>query len=171
MASIVSHRSREGDTRAGECTGGRRGGRRALVWLLVPVLLLGVLIVAIYARSQGAAATTKGVPLPGVPTQPADRFIQSIVVDDGALGWRQLCPSLQARLPVDALVQQADAERASMVQQGVRLSARFTGSHPAAGGILRTYVLTARWPNGATQQRTFAVLTQASGCVADIQSQ
>ena len=143
---------------------GRTVGRRALAWLLVPLLLAAAGSVILFARPQGQG---------GAPsTLPADRFIQSIVTDDGALGWHQLCPSIQARLSLNELVQQADAERAAVAQQHVWLTMKFVGTQPQqGGGEQRVYVVTAHWPNGTTQQRTFAVLTQPSGCVEDVQNQ
>jgi|GraSoi_2013_60cm_1033757.scaffolds.fasta_scaffold75809_1 hypothetical protein len=144
---------------------GRTIGRRTLVWLLVPLLLAGVVgSVVLFTRPQAQGA---------VPTTvPADRFIQSIVTDDGALGWHQLCPDIQARLSIDALVQQANAQRAAVAQQHVRLTMKFVGTQPQqGGGEQRVYLLTAYWPNGMSQQRTFTVLTQPSGCVEDVQNQ
>jgi hypothetical protein len=45
-------------------------------------------------------------------------------------------------------------------------------AHPRqGGGAQRVYVVTAHWPNGTTQTRTFTVLTQSSGCVEDVQNQ
>src|SRR5262249_5237205 len=104
--------------------------------------------------------------------QPADRFMQSIVTDDGALGWNQLCPSIQAQLPIGELVQQADAQRALLAQEGIRLTVKFVGSNPQrGGGALRVYEVTAHWPTGRTELRTFNVLTQPSGCVEDVTNQ
>jgi hypothetical protein len=144
---------------------GRTVGRRTLAWLLIPLLLAGVVgSVVLFTRpqAQGAAPTTV----------PADRFIQSIVTDDGALGWHQLCPNIQARLSLDALVQQANAERAAVTQQHVRMTMKFVGTQPQqGGGEQRVYLLTAYWPSGMSQQRTFTVLTQPSGCVEDVQNQ
>ena len=144
---------------------GRTVGRRALVWLLVPLLLAGVVgSVVLFTRPQAQGAAPA--------TVPADRFIQSIVTDDGALGWHQLCPDIQARLSIDALVQQANAQRAAVAQQHVRLTMKFVGTQPQqGGGEQRVYLLTAYWPNGMSQQRTFTVLTQPSGCVEDVQNQ
>jgi hypothetical protein len=98
--------------------------------------------------------------------------MQSLVTEDGALGWRQLCPNIQAQLPQDALVQQADAMRAAAVREGVWLTAQRvdTQSQPS-GGEAHVYRVTMHWPNGATQQRTYSVLTQSSGCVEDVQTQ
>ena len=145
---------------------GRIVGHRALAWLLVPLLLAGVGSAVLFTRPQGQRAAV------APSTLPADRFIQSIVTDDGALGWHQLCPSIQARLSLDALVQQADAQRAALAQQHVRLTMKFVGTQrQQGGGEQRVYLLTAHWPSGMTQQRTFTVLTQPSGCVEDVQNQ
>ena len=42
---------------------------------------------------------------------PADLFMQSVVKRDGTLGWHQLCPSLQAQLPLSMLASQVEAQR------------------------------------------------------------
>jgi hypothetical protein len=140
-------------------------------------MLLMVLIVpaALFARSQGSWAGTASGGHSDTPRltslQPADRFMQSIVTDDGALGWRQLCPNIQAQLPMDQLVQQANAQRAAAAQEGVRLTMQFVGTHRQQdGGVTRVYVVTAHWPDGTTQQRMYNVLTQSSGCVEDVQN-
>lgn len=99
---------------------------------------------------------------------PADRFVQSVVADDGKLGWEQLCPDIQAALPVDQMTQQADAARAAAAEQGLRLTSQFVRAQPGqAGGETRLYLITAHWQNGTMQQRNFAVVTQESGCVED----
>lgn len=146
-----------------------------LVWMLVPLLLIAVVSAVIYARTQGQSvpskASSSAMHTHTAPTKPADRFMQSIVTEDGALGWRQLCPSIHAQLPQDELVQQANAERAAAARQGVWLTMEFKGTHARqGGGELRVYLVTAHWPNGTTQQRTFNVFTQASGCVEDVQN-
>jgi hypothetical protein len=149
-----------------------RSGRRTLVWLLVPVLLAVVAIAAIaYLRAAGSAPASEATTHPG-QVVPADRFIQSIIKDDGSLGWHQLCPSVQAQIPQGMLVQQANAQRTAMAQNGLRLTADFVGARPQpSGGELRLYVVTAHWPNGTMEQRTYSVLTQMSGCVEDVKSQ
>ncbi len=151
---------------------------RMLMWLLVPLLLLAAMsaIFYMYARTHGSAVASPppadGVRIPTEAMQPADRFMQSIVTEDGALGWQQLCPDIQAGLPLEVLVQQADAQRAAAKRQGVWLTMEFTGTHPQrGGGDIHVYRVTAHWPNGATQQRTFSVFTQPSGCVEDVQNQ
>jgi hypothetical protein len=144
--------------------------------MLLPVLLMVVVVpAALFAHSQGSlGGTASGGPSDTAHLtllQPADRFMQSIVTDNGALGWRQLCPNIQAQLPMDQLVQQADAQRAAAAQEGVRLTMQFVGTHPQQdGGVTHVYVVTAHWPNGTTQQRMYNVLTQSSGCVEDVQN-
>jgi len=156
---------------------GRIASRRTVVLLLlVPLLLAALVPAALYVQSRGLTAAS-GVSslvarVHGTPVQPADQFMQSVVTDDGALGWHQLCPSLQAQLPMDQLVQQADVQRTAVAQQGIKLSVQFIGTRSRqGGGALRVYVVTARWPNGTSQTRTFTVLTQPSGCVEDVQNQ
>lgn len=152
----------------------RSGRRRALAWLLVPALLAVVVVVVavvMYVRAAGSTPASEATTHPG-QTVPADRFIQSIVRDDGSLGWHQLCPSVQAQIPQGMLIQQANAQRAAMAQHGLRLTADFIGARPQpSGGELRVYVVTAHWPNGTMEQRTYSVLTQMSGCVEDVKSQ
>jgi hypothetical protein len=149
--------------------------RWRLAWLLVPVLLVVAVpaILYMYAQRSSPMAVVPGsrAPTHSVPRQPADRFIQSIVTEDGALGWHQLCPTIQAQLPMDELVQQANEQRVTLLQHGIRLTMRFTGTMPRqGGGTVRMYEVTAHWPGGNTQQRTFSVYTQRSGCVEDVQS-
>jgi hypothetical protein len=129
--------------------------------------------VVLYARTQGSVVASNA-PSSGehVRTQPADQFMRSLVTEDGALGWRQLCPNIQAQLPQDALVQQADAMRAAAAREGVWLTMESVGtSSQSGGGALHVYRVTMHWPNGATQQRTYSVLTLSSGCVEDVQVQ
>jgi hypothetical protein len=145
------------------------------MWFLVLtlVVLLAVAVpVVLYGHAQGWGATSSATPSSvqvGTTSKlPADRFVQSILTSDGALGWRQLCPSVQATLPVDELVQQANAARSAAAQQGIRLTAQFERSTSRqGGGEQRLYMVTAHLSNGATQQRNLAVLTQPSGCVED----
>jgi hypothetical protein len=145
--------------------------RRSMLWLLIPVAALAVVPVIMYAHvtrfpRHAAVAVASTQPAP------ADEFIRSIVIDDGSLGWRQLCPSVQAQIPQSDLIHQADAQRAAMEQSGVTLTQSFVGTRPRpTGGEIRVYVLTAHWPNGDTLSRTYSVLTQTSGCVEDVKNQ
>jgi hypothetical protein len=122
-------------------------------------------VVVLLARQAASGAGAGPITEPKLP---ADRFVQSVVTDDGKLGWDQLCPDIQAALPADQLVQQADEARAAAAKQGLRLSSQFVRSESMqAGGETRLYVITAHWSNGTTQQRNFTVVTQGSGCVED----
>ena len=150
--------------------GGRRWRMR--LWLLLPVLAAALGVSALtYTRVASLAATPR-ITHHVSSALPADLFIQSIVKDDGALGWQQLCPTVQAQVSRDMVAQQADEQRSLAAQGHLTLNSDFIGARPQpAGGELRVYVLTAHWPNGAAQQRTYSVLTQASGCVEDVLTQ
>ncbi len=152
------------------------GHGRLLLWLIVPVLLVSAIPAVRFA------STAEPAPAPQAATYvahastaqglPADRFMQSVVADDGALGWQQLCPSAQAQVTRDELVHQALLQRTAATQAGLRLNVDFIGARPRPeGGELRLYVVTAHWLSGATQLRTYSVQTQSSGCVADVQHQ
>lgn len=167
----IPHRSRERGAQAS----GRFTLRRKLIWLLVPLLFVLAAPVIILSQWPGSSGPEPPISYPeelrSQPVQPADRFMQSVVTDDGALGWHQLCPTLQAQLPMDELVQQANAQRDVVVKQGVRLTfKRVSVRSRQASGTVHEYVVTARWPNGSTQTRTFDVMTQPSGCVEDVQN-
>jgi hypothetical protein len=100
---------------------------------------------------------------------PADLFMRSIAIEDGDLGWQQLCPALQDQLPRDVLEQQASAQRTFQLQQGVTLSIEHVGDRPRpSGGEIRFYVATAHRADGATGQKTYVIQTQASGCVESV---
>lgn len=146
--------------------------RSVLVWVAVALLLVAAVPTAFYLFAHiapgGTARTSRPASTSGLP---ADRFIQSIVTADGALGWHQLCPSIQAQLPLGALEQQADAQRKAMRQQGVWLTATPEGTHAQQdGGVSHLYLVTAHWRSGAMQSTTFTVSTQSSGCVEDVQN-
>jgi hypothetical protein len=155
---------------------GDRGHRHILVWVLTSVLLLVPLVVSAIgitnARRQSATTkgTTTSLDLATGPPQPADLFMQSVATEDGELGWHQLCPDIQSRLPMASLVQQADTMRAQAAQEGVHLTVQPLGTRPQQGGWqLHIYRMTAHWTSGATRQWIFNVLTQPSGCVEDVQ--
>lgn len=158
------HRSRPTDLRL------RHG---ALVWLFILLLFVAAVSALLYVHAQGSAATartpTYGAHTSPAPMQPADQFMKSIVTGDGALGWHQLCPNIQAVLPEDVLVQQANTMHATAVREGVWPTIESLGTRTQPGGVAHIYRLTAHWPNGATRQQTFSVLTQPSGCVEDVQ--
>ena len=153
-----------------------RHHRRIWLLVLVPLLVAVAVGAAAFASARRSAmtsaATSHGIQTATAPTQPADLFMQSLVTENGDLGWHQLCPDIQARLPRDSLVQQADAMRAAAAQEGVRLTVESVGTRPQQGGwLMHVYRMTAHWTSGAMRQWTYDVLTQPSGCVEDIQGQ
>ena len=142
--------------------------RSVLVWAAIGLLLVvAVVPAAFYVFTHGVPGQSDS----GASVSPADRFMQSIVTGDGALGWHQLCPSVQAQLPLPALEQQASAQHKAMKQQGMWLTSTPVGTHPQQdGGLSHVYVVTAHWRTGVTQSTTFTVSTQRSGCVEDVQN-
>ncbi len=99
----------------------------------------------------------------------ADLFMQSVVKRDGTLGWHQLCPALQAQEPLTVLTSQVQQQRNAESRQGLTLTMDYIGAHARPqGGQIRTYVVTARLPDGWVAQRTYIVSTQTSGCVDDV---
>jgi hypothetical protein len=150
-------------------------GHRMLVGVAVLLLLVAASAV-LYSRAYSTATPSERPSRlafesgTSTPLQPADQFMHSIITEDGALGWHQLCPSLQAQLSMNALVQLAQAQRTALAQYGVRLTMKFVGTQPQRdGGVSHVYIVTAHWPSGTTQTRTYIVLTQRSGCVEDVQ--
>lgn len=125
-----------------------------VVMLATPILILGInWVVQSYAPS------------------PADLFMQSVIKRDGALGWYQLCPSVQAQLPLLVLARQVEQQRVAESRQGLTLTVDYVGSHPRPqGGQIRLYVVTARRPHGWVGLRMYIVYTQASGCVEDVEN-
>jgi hypothetical protein len=143
--------------------------RSVMVWVIVALLVL--LVVAVPTAFYVAAHVTPRASTSDLSASPSDRFIQSIVTHDGALGWHQLCPSVQSQLPLGVIEQQANAQRLAMAKQGMWLTAKPVGTRPQDdGGVSHEYVVTAHWRSGVTQSVTFTVFTQSSGCVEDVQS-
>src|SRR6266852_8128864 len=102
---------------------------------------------------------------------PADLFMQSVVKRDGALGWHQLCPALQAQEPLSVLTGQVEEQRIAESGQGLTLTVDYVGANSRLhGGQIRLYVVTARRSHGWAEQRTYIVYTQASGCVEDVKN-
>ena len=144
----------------------RYAGPRLVMVLAVLLASVGILAsIAVSIGRQGPTAYAK-------PSPPADVFMESIVTDDGSLGWQQLCPSTRTQIPENALVKQANAERSARAQQGLKLTMDFIGARPRpGGGELRVYIVTGHWPNGTMDMRTYSVLTQSSGCVENVNAQ
>ena len=134
--------------------------RSPIIWLgLVIVLAIPTLILATNWAVKANAPT------------PADIFMQSVIKRDGALGWHQLCPAMQAQVPLSLLAGQANRQRSAESQQGLTLTVDYIGAHAQPhGGQIRLYVVTAHRPNGWSAQRTYILYTQASGCVEDVKS-
>ncbi len=53
---------------------------------------------------------------------PADLFMQSVVKRDAAMGWHQLCSSVQSQVPLPALVGQVEKQR--IAEAGTKLLER-----------------------------------------------
>lgn len=141
-----------------------RPHRLVLGWvilLMVCIALAGASAVAygVFARGEQQAAPT-----------PADLFMQSVLTQNGALGWNQLCPDLQAQIPKTELILEANSQHASNLSQHVTLSMESLGVHSLAkGDQFHLYLVTARKPDGWESQRIYAVMTQGNGCVEDVQ--
>jgi hypothetical protein len=139
-----------------------RGPLAYLLILLGLVILLGagVYFFLLSPRMAQSAAPSR-----------ADLFMQSVVKQDGALGWHQLCPALQAQLPIDQLRSQAAEQKAADARQNISFSMRYLGAQTQPrGGEMRFYLVTAHRPDGWQVQRIYIVRTQSSGCVADVQN-
>lgn len=132
-----------------------------------PIVWLGLVVVL--AAPTLVVGTTWPVQAKG--PVPADLFMQSVVKRDGALGWHQLCPSLQAQVPLAELVRQVQEQRITELKEGLTLTLDYIGAHARPqGGQIRLYVVTARLPDGWVGLRTYILTTQASGCIDDIQN-
>jgi len=85
--------------------------RYPIVWLeLVALLATPMLILGTRGAVQATAAT------------PADLFMQSVVKRDAAMGWHQLCSSVQSQVPLSALAGQVEKQR--IVEAGTKLLER-----------------------------------------------
>lgn len=106
-----------------------------------------------------------------VASPPADLFMQSVIKRDGALGWHQLCPDLQARIPIDELQRQAAQQKSYEASQGVTLTMDYLGTHPQTDerGEIHLYLVTAKNDTGLLAQRIYVLTTQPAGCVEDVQ--
>ena len=81
----------------------------------------------------------------------------------------QLCPDVQAVLPLTVLDEQTASLRALDASSGISVSVRFVAAQTrTGGGEARVYLATAHWPDGTTMDRTFTLTTQSNGCVEDI---
>lgn len=129
-----------------------------------PVVLLGMLVLVT------AVPLTGQTRLHSEPSgAPADLFMQSVATLDGDLGWRQLCPAVQAQLPRAVILEQTGAQRLAASERGVSLSIDHVGDRGRPdGGKLHFYVATAHGADGAVSQKTYIVETQPGGCVESV---
>src|SRR3989442_3729432 len=136
--------------------------RYPIVWIGLVVLLATLTLILGMGTRWAVQANTP---------VPADLFMQSVVKRDGALGWHQLCPAMQAQMPLSALASQVQEERIAESGESLTLVVDYVEAHPQPQGVqIRDYVVTARRPNGWVGQRTYIVYTQASGCVEDVKN-
>jgi hypothetical protein len=135
-------------------------GRHPVV--LVNALLLLLLATAGVRRSVESFATAE--------SSPADLFIRSIVLEDGDLGWKQLCPSLQQDVPRTVMQELTTTQRAISSAKGMTLTVEHVADRPRpGGGEIRFYLGTLRTADGSTGQKTYIISTQVNGCVENIE--
>ena len=135
-----------------------------------PIVIVGMVlvVVGVLVWQVRAAAAENAVHI--TSAAPADLFMHSVATLDGDLGWNQLCPSVQAQLPRDLVLEQTGAQRLAASEQGVTLSIDYVGDHVRPdGGDVRFYVATAHRADGSVGQKTYIVKTQASGCVESVE--
>ena len=138
-----------------------RGLRRQPLLLVNAALLLLIGGVGIWRGAYVVRANSQ---------PPADLFMQSIVVEDGDMGWNQLCPSLQQQMPRETLEQLTATQRSIASDNGLSLTVEHVADRPRpTGGEVRIYIATLHSADGAIGQKTYVITTQASGCVEAIQ--
>jgi hypothetical protein len=129
-----------------------------------------VLLLVVVLATLGTLSEAGGLlPARGARAVPADLLMQSVVTRDGDLGWRQLCPAVQAQVPSAALQDVASTQRTAESGQGLSLTADLVGVRAqATGGEYRFYVVTAQRPDGTVLQRPYTLTTQPDGCVEEV---
>jgi hypothetical protein len=140
-----------------------------LILRILRAPIMWVCLVVVLAIPTFILVTNRAVP--AKTPAPADLFMQSVVKRDAALGWHQLCSSVQAQVPLASLAGQVEKQRIAEAGEGLTLTVDYIGAHAQPqGGQIRLYVVTAHRPNGWVGQRTYIVYTQAGGCVEDVKS-
>jgi hypothetical protein len=140
-----------------------------LILRILRAPIMWVCLVVVLAIPTFILVTNRAVPAK-TPT-PADLFMQSVVKRDAAMGWHQLCSSVQAQVPLAALAGQVEKQRIAEAGEGLTLTVDYIGAHAQPqGGQIRLYVVTAHRPDGWVGQRTYIVYTQVGGCVEDVKS-
>ena len=138
-----------------------RGLQRHPLLMINAFLLMAVGTLGVWRGADVVRATSSA---------PADLFMQSISTEDGDMGWKQLCPSLQQQLPRDTLQQLTATQRSIASERGLTLTVEHVGDRPRPeGGEIRFYIATLHTEDGAIGQKTYVITTQASGCVESIQ--
>jgi hypothetical protein len=128
-----------------------------------------ILLVAVVATLAAVSEAGRLLPDRGARAVPADLFMQSVVTRDGDLGWRQLCPEVQAQVPSAALHDVASTQRSADAGQSPTLTVDLVGVRSQAmGGEYRFYVVTAQRPDGTVLQRPYTLTTQPDGCVEEV---
>ncbi len=145
-----------------------RVGRAFVPRSILPFLALT--LAGAIVLTAGRLESTAGKPSTIRPV-PADLFIQSVVSRDGKLGWHQLCAPVRSQLSSAELTKTAQGQKARDAAAAVTLTWAYIATRPIQqGGALRFYLITAHWPGGATDHRTYTVHTDATGCVEDVQT-
>jgi hypothetical protein len=148
--------------------GGQKELRPRRRWMIYLMVLLG--LVALAGSTTYVWLTFAHRAQTVAPT-PADLFMQSVIKRDGALGWHQLCPDLQAKIPMDELQRQAAQQKSYEASQGVTLTMDYLGRHAQTSGHneINLYLVTAKNHAGLLAQRIYVLTTQPTGCVEDVQ--
>lgn len=88
---------------------------------------------------------------------------------DGALGWNQLCPEVQALLPQIVLIREANEQHTIVLRQCVTMSVRPLATQGRAKeGKLYLCLVTVHTSIGWQAQRVYLVRSRRSGCVKDV---
>ena len=82
--------------------------------------IMWVCLVVVLAIPTFILVTNRAVPA-NTPT-PADLFMQLVVKRDAAMGWHQLCSSVQSQVPLPALAGQVEKQR--IAEAGTKLLER-----------------------------------------------
>ena len=128
-----------------------------------------VLLIVVMTTLGALSAAGRLLPARGAHAVPADLFMQSVVTRDGDLGWRQLCPAIQAQVPSALLNDVASTQRAAESGQSLSMTDDLVGVRlQATGGEYRFYVVTAHRPDGGVLQRPYTLTTQPDGCVEEV---
>ena len=136
-----------------------------------PISITVVLSLIVLAGGSTYAWTAFAQRAQVAASTPADLFMQSIIKRDGVLGWRQLCPELQAQVPMDELQRQAEQQKQYEASQGVTLTMEYLGMRPQAtgGGEVRLYLVTAKRLSSLIAQRIYLLWTKQTGCIEGVQ--